>query len=705
MERLRHTLSLLVIPVALLLACSCGRDAHLFADDDNTMLALQAQVDGSNKRAFVERYKDPQYSIRCATEALSLINDSLPLYYNGRLRAWNNLAFAHFMLARYDTAMYYADKVMQAPNRGHNYQIEQMIAQLLQATVLQRQCRTADSYELLREIDKVRNRKVRTYGDKFLCDYAQMQYGITSITLNYYYRKGQVQNVEQLLDNIVKQREHENWRCDYASDMALNYAMAYGNMVRCDSARGQEKALANSLYCIADNLHMLSDSAVYTVHFMANTLQLLANLYSRATIRNSTWQQPEIQEASAYIREVLCEVFDFCPDSTEDYAEALYQESTALFWKTTDHYQRLESVVAAANYAQTIGDTAMARYYYSWVLADTVLLDGVSPRFNAKFYRGLIATQSSQNPRTLADWFQRELAAVEYISTNERADFELRNQLSRIASQNRWMWLMVFLGLAVIAVLAWLMIKLKQRTNALHREKQELQEAKQKDKERIANVETCLSVLRHDVTPFISYLGNPGIPPAMRQDVTEQLIRTFDNIKSWTNLSIPDGLQYNGSVVALQEVFRAVAGGTGRFRRQQVSLSFLPTTLQANGDRQLLEILLRNLVNNALQHTAEGNVTVSADLWLDDPRFVHVTVQDSGCGMTDDEVADLFRADKKPHADAGAAQGYGTGFGLILCRYIIKKHDDHTLRGCRIWAESVPGVGTKMMFLIAAAHK
>ncbi len=705
MKRLKHTLLLLVIPVALLWVCSCGHDANPFAPDDNAVLALQAQIDGTNKQAFVERYKDPSHSIRCATSALTLINDSLPFYHDGRLRAWNNLAFAHFMLARYDTAMFYAEKVMQAPHRGSNYQIEQMIAQLLQATVLQRQCRTADSYELLREIDKKRNRKMRKHADKFLYDYVQMQYGITSITLNYYYRKGEVQNVEQLLDNIVAQRERERWRCDYASDMALNYAMAYGNMVRCDSIRKQEKALASSLYCIADNLHMLSDSSVYTVHFMANTLQLLANLYSRATIRPATWQQPEIQEAAAYIREVLCEVFSFCPDSTEDYAEALYQESTALFWNTSDPYQRLGSVVAAANYAQTTGDTARARDYYAWVLADTALLDGVSPRFNAKFYRGLIATHSSTNPRTLSDWFQRELSAVEYISTNERADFELRNQLSRIASQNRWMWLMVFAGLTVIAVLAWLMIKLQQRTNALHREKQELQEAKQKDKERIANVETCLSVLRHDVTPFISYLSNPNIPAAMRQDVTEQLIRTFDNIKSWTNLSIPDGLQYNGGVVALQEVFQAVAGGTGRFRQQQVTLSFRPTALQVDGDRQLLEILLRNLVNNALQHTAEGNVTVSAEVWTDDPRFVHVTVQDSGCGMTDDEVADLFRADKKPHADAAAEQGYGTGFGLILCRYIIKKHDDHTVRGCRIWAESTPGQGTKMMFLIATAHK
>ncbi len=703
MKRPQHILALLVLLAAALLGSACGRDAHIFSADDHTTFILQASVDGNNKQAFVERYKDPYHAIDCATAALALINDSLPLYHDGRLRAWNNLAYAHFMLAHYDTAMHYAHRVIEAPHRGANYPIEQMIAQLLQATVLQRQCRTADSYELLREIDRKRNRAMRRKADKFLYDYMQLQYSITSITLNYYYRKGEVQNVEQLLDNVVEQRTRENWRCDYASDMALNYAMAYGNMVRCDSAIRQEQALANSLYCLADNLLLLSDSAVYTVHFMANTLQLLANLYSRATIRSSTWQQPEIEEASLYIRQLLCEIFSFCPDPTENYTEALYQESTALFWQTTDPYQRLGSVVAMANYAQRCGDTAMARHYYRWVLDDSTLLDGVSPRFNASFYSGLIATRSSDDPRRLSDWFQRELAAVEYVSTNERADFELRNQLSRIASQNRWMWFMVILGLSVIAVLAWLILKLNQRTKALHREKQELQEAKQKDKERIANVETCLSVLRHDVTPFVSYLSNPHIPAAMRQDVTDQLVRTFHNIKTWTNLSIPDGLQYNGDVVALQELFRAVAAGTGRFRHPAVTLSFLPTTLHVNGDRQLLEILLRNLVNNALQHTTEGSVIVSAELWHEDARFVRITVKDTGSGMSDDEIADLFRADKKPHADSTADHGYGTGFGLILCRYIIKKHDDHTLRGCRIWAESKPGQGTRMMVLVAQA--
>ena len=41
------------------------------------------------------------------------------------------------------------------------------------------------------------------------------------------------------------------------------------------------------------------------------------------------------------------------------------------------------------------------------------------------------------------------------------------------------------------------------------------------------------------------------------------------------------------------------------------------------------------------------------------------------------------------------------GFGLILCRYIVKKHDDNTRRGCRIWVESEEGKGTTMHVRLA----
>lgn len=73
--------------------------------------------------------------------------------------------------------------------------------------------------------------------------------------------------------------------------------------------------------------------------------------------------------------------------------------------------------------------------------------------------------------------------------------------------------------------------------------------------------------------------------------------------------------------------------------------------------------------------------------------FVEITVADTGCGMSPEQQESLFRADREVQGDHG--------FGLILCRYIIKKHDDLTRRGCKLWVESTPGQGTTMHALLA----
>ena len=111
--------------------------------------------------------------------------------------------------------------------------------------------------------------------------------------------------------------------------------------------------------------------------------------------------------------------------------------------------------------------------------------------------------------------------------------------------------------------------------------------------------------------------------------------------------------------------------------------------------------MLRNLVNNALQHTHYGKVTVYAEVHPQDSRFVHIEVDDTGSGMDEETLENLFRADKKVKTPDDPSADHGTGFGLILCKYIIKRHDDNTVRGCRIWAESEPGKGSTFHCLLA----
>ncbi len=397
------------------------------------------------------------------------------------------------------------------------------------------------------------------------------------------------------------------------------------------------------------------------------------------------------------------EAFGFDVSEEPDTTLAFLREATALFFLHDDPYQRLGAIVSTGRYCMVRGDTAMARDYFREALIDSSMM-GVAPKFEAMLYEGFLTSGCATSPDDVTQWTRKEIELLNYIKQNERADFMLQLELDKIRKNNiHYMFFSLALLLLSIGLVVTLIL-LRRRKKSLQNETRQLQQAKQQDVERIANVETCLSVLRHDITPFISYLQNENLPDELKRDVTAQLIRTFENIKNWTNLSIPSGLQFRCSTVALQEIFDRVASSINNFRGAQLQIDFLPSSLSVKGDRQLLEIMLRNLVNNAIQYTPSGKVTISAETNDEQPDFVQVTVRDTGCGMSPEEQENLFRADKKIRQSATSSgtesTGYGTGFGLILCRYIIKKHDDNTLRGCRIWAESIPGQGSAFHFLV-----
>jgi K+-sensing histidine kinase KdpD len=198
-------------------------------------------------------------------------------------------------------------------------------------------------------------------------------------------------------------------------------------------------------------------------------------------------------------------------------------------------------------------------------------------------------------------------------------------------------------------------------------------------------------------------------------------LRTFANIKNWTSLSIPSGLQFRAEYFPFDDVAAAVAAQCLNPHPDAVRVVVQSSGITLWGDRLLVEILLRNLVSNALQHTPQGTVTLAAEVSPDDSRFSHISVSDTGTGMDPDTLETLFRPDKPlPNAVPSApaandrdshsspnlgevaqraggvcqnpsetqTENTGHGFGLILCRYIVKLHDDNTIRGCRIWAES-----------------
>lgn len=674
---------------------------------DDIDLRLRGRVDNFNKTSFINRYQDPSCAIHEAYDALELLRDSLPQYTDGFLRAYNNLAFEYYMLAEHDSAALYADSVlfMAADSRAKNAEVERIIAQLTQIRLLQRSCNIAESYQLLYDIE--RSPVLRRTPTDYRYAFARMEFYITSLTLNYHYRNNAVasssgtqldRDTRRSLIALLKEVEESrpSLRCDYAEDLSLNYTMAH-SYYRLASVSGSDpEILAQSYRYLIDNLRILSVPRNYSIYHLANVYQLQAFIVADSNILPEAY----LQHCAAELRILDSLGAPLAPSpwlDDEEYGDYMFRISTDLFFQTPDPYQHLGAAVAAAEYSLREGDTLTARHYYDLALDDTSWHDDMAPKFESMLYDGLIRTSYSPDGWTNQQWYMRQMQLLTFIGEKENADVMLQDLLNRSETYNKYYRVVIIITLLSLAILSVLVFLLRRRARMLRQEKLALQEAKRKDVERIANVETCLSVLRHDINPFLSYLANPHIPDEMRQEVLQQLLRTFSNIKSWTNLSIPNGMQFRLSQFPLDEVFAAVADSCPR-PHPEVRLIHQPTTLTLSGDRQLVEILLRQLVNNALQHTPQGSVTLRAESHPDDDRFVHIAVTDTGTGMDAETLDNLFRPDKTVQPDTD--NPHGTGFGLILSKFIIKRHDDNTIRGCRIWVESQLGQGTTTHVLL-----
>jgi signal transduction histidine kinase len=105
------------------------------------------------------------------------------------------------------------------------------------------------------------------------------------------------------------------------------------------------------------------------------------------------------------------------------------------------------------------------------------------------------------------------------------------------------------------------------------------------------------------------------------------------------------------------------------------------------GDRDHLEQMLGNLVDNAVKYSPEGgevDVTVKAQ-----GDEAHVVVEDHGLGIAADQLERVFELFYRTE-EAEARRTPGLGLGLYITRGIVERH------GGRIWAESEVGGGTRV---------
>ncbi|QDU60855.1 Autoinducer 2 sensor kinase/phosphatase LuxQ [Planctomycetes bacterium Pan216] len=118
-----------------------------------------------------------------------------------------------------------------------------------------------------------------------------------------------------------------------------------------------------------------------------------------------------------------------------------------------------------------------------------------------------------------------------------------------------------------------------------------------------------------------------------------------------------------------------------------------PIPEEIEGDPTRLRQILLNLIGNAIKFTERGKVRVTMRLFPGDPEKLEITVSDTGVGMNQETVDQLFEPFRQ--ADASTTRRFGgTGLGLSIARHLAKR------LGGTINVTSEPGKGSTFSLVI-----
>jgi len=246
--------------------------------------------------------------------------------------------------------------------------------------------------------------------------------------------------------------------------------------------------------------------------------------------------------------------------------------------------------------------------------------------------------------------------------------------------------------------------KLSTKTSDLEKRESELEEINEtKDK--------LFSIIGHDLRgPIGAFQGLLklfrdgemsqkeflGFIPKLRNDI-DHISFTLNNLLSWGQSQM-NGLITKPSVVSLDTLVNEnINLLTETAKNKSIKLiSKLPSNTMAWTDGDQIDIVIRNLISNALKFTPEnGIVTVEA---IEKNDYWEIAVRDTGIGIDEETKEKLFKANEAV-TTYGTNNEKGTGLGLSLCKEMIEKNNG------TIWVESILEKGTSFYFTVTKSKQ
>ena len=294
-------------------------------------------------------------------------------------------------------------------------------------------------------------------------------------------------------------------------------------------------------------------------------------------------------------------------------------------------------------------------------------------------------------------------------------------RLDSIAKKHRWLWRERSLWLNLISPYQDWMKKSNLITRDFDEQLNQLREERKFSEYRLENSKRkniskrAKVTLVHSITPYIDLILNEvsrihknksgkDTRLAYIEEITDKIIACNAVLTQWIQLHQGE-INLTIENFAIQSLFDIISKGSYGFSQKGIQFTIKPTQAWAKADKALTLFMINTLVDNARKFTpGGGSVVIEAAERAD---AVEISVTDTGCGMTPDEVelissSKIYDAHVIGNDTDEIKKEKGYGFGLMNCKGIIEKYRKmgQFFDVCSLNVQSTKGKGSRFSFIL-----
>ena len=655
----------------------------------------RSTVDKLNSLSYAYHYRNIDSAQANAVRAYKLSDG----YSEGRAEACNNQAFVCIVRMQYDEAETLLDEVLETSDN----QVERMVAYVQHMRLCQRRSRNREFHEYrqladgaLSRINEERHqlsaRQLRRL------HYAESEYAIVNSTY-YYYVGLEKKSIEAL--HAINPNEVQR---DTAQLLNWLYNIGAGGII----TQGTQQEINQQEFDHLMRCFLIARQGDYPF-FAANALEALSE-----HLMDPDYRRQLLEDNLPAMKFINPEGVD------EDMLSGwLAENALIIFEQYGDIYQIAGAYRTLASCFRQIGDYESALYNLEQALSDSLIYQ--APDLVASIREQLSVAYAAIDDKPQSD-YNRNLYLDLQETTRQDRQLEARaSQYEKTAGQLNLMLVAVVIAIILLLFSLWLFNHMNRRKRRedipddLFEQKREqlaVQRLRVENGERLSLEQRAKISLVNSITPFIDRIihevgekerRREGVSSEEAMDyireLTDQINDYNEVLTYWIQLRQGD-LSLHIESFPLQSLFDLLGRGRTSFQMKGIDLEVQPTEAVVKADKVLTLFMLNTLADNARKFTPkDGRVTVSArDL---DDR-VEIAVEDTGQGMTQDQLDHLF--DAKPIIDSEGNHKVQSShrFGLLNCKGIIEKYRkvSQIFSVCSMGATSTLGQGSRISFTL-----